>query len=162
LPHRNVCWISERHNVLNRNAQGLLHKDGGAAVAYPDGWEIYALNGIRMSREHVMTPSEHLDPKKVLAESNVEIRRELIRKIGLERFLEVCPHKQMDTQGNYALLSIELTPELRDTRWLKMLNPSIGVWHVEAVAPECSTVQQAINWRASQKDGLNWEPEVLT
>jgi len=161
LPHKKMCWVSERHNILNRDSQGRLHKDGGAALAYPDAWEIYALNGVRMMREHVMTPAEKLDPKKVLAESNVEVRRELIRKIGMERFMDVCPHKRLNLQGNYELFSIELTPELKDTRWLKMLNPSIGVWHVEAVAPECSTVQQAINWRAGQKE-TNWEPETLT
>jgi len=49
-----------------------------------------------------------------------------------------------------------------DARFLKMLNPSVGVWHLEGVERECSTVEQAINWRAgSLKVGV-WQPEILT
>jgi hypothetical protein len=150
LPHKYTCWVSERHNVLNRNSQGRLHKDGGAALAYPDGWSIYALNGISMKEFYVMTPAERLDPKTVLSESNVEIRRELIKKIGMERFLAVCPHKVLQKRGDYELLSIPLSDEIKDSRWLKMINPSIGVWHVESVAPECDTVEKSLNWRNQQ------------
>jgi hypothetical protein len=164
LPHQKICWISERHNVLHRNEHGQLHKDGSAALAYPDGWSIFALNGIRMKECYVTTPALELDPKIVLAEQNVQIRRELIRKIGMERFLAVCPHKVIETKGNYQLLSIPLSEEIKDARFLKMVNPSVGCWHVEAVAPECDTVQQAINWRASKllQPGEDWKPAVLT
>jgi hypothetical protein len=160
MPHKNICWISERHNILNRNGAGRLHKDGGPALAYPDGWSIYALNGVRMKPEHVLTVAEKLDPKIVLAESNVEIRRELIKKIGMERFLEVCPHKVLEKKGSYELLSIPLSDEVKDSRWLKMVNPSVGCFHVEAVSPECATVQQSINWRCNQT--TDWNAEILT
>ena len=39
-----------------------------------------------------------------------------------------------------------------------MLNPSIGIWHVEGVAPACLTVEQALNWRNQTAD----KPEVMT
>ena len=148
LPHESICWISERHNVLNRNALGQLHKDGGPALSYPDGWCIYALNGVRMSREYVETPAERIDPSTVFDEKNAEIRRELIRKIGVERFLTKTPHTVLETKGSYQLLSVELSEQVTDARYLKMLNPSVGAWHVEGVHPSCSTVKQAINWRA--------------
>ena len=162
LPHEHLCWISERHNVLNRNALGQLHKNGGPALAYPDGWCIYALNGVRMSREYVETPAERIDPATVFAEKNSEIRRELIRKIGVERFLSKAPHKVLETKGSYQLLSVELSEEIKDARYLKMLNPSVGAWHVEAVHPTCNTVQESVNWRASQKTDQEWSPAVLT
>jgi hypothetical protein len=161
LPHQNLCWVSERHATLHRNDQGKLHKDGSAALAYPDGFEIYALNGVRMKKCYVTTPAENLDPKIVLAETNVEVRRELIRKLGMERFLSVCEHKSVDRSGNYELLSIPLSKEIPDSRWLKMINPSVGCFHVEAVAPECKTVQQAVNWRAGNIK-VDWAPEILT
>jgi len=161
LPHKNLCWVSERHTVLHRNTQGRLHKDGSAALEYPDGFSIFALNGVRMKPCYVTTAAEQIDPKVVLAETNVEVRRELIRKIGMERFLSVVPHKRLEIRGNYELLSIPLSNEIQDSRWLKMVNPSVGCFHVEAVAPECSTVQQAINWRAGNIK-VDWAPEVLT
>ena len=162
LPHESICWISERHNVLNRNALGQLHKDGGPALAYPDGWCIYALNGVRMSREYVETPAERIDPSTVFDEKNAEIRRELIRKLGVERFLAKTPHTVLETKGSYQLLSVELSEQVTDARYLKMLNPSVGAWHVEAVHPSCSTVREAINWRASQKTDQEWSPALLT
>ena len=161
LPHEKICWISERPTVLRRNDDGRLHCESGMALAYPDGWGIYALNGIRMREEHIMTPAEKLNPGEILLEKNVEIRRELIRKIGIERFLQVCPHKMLHKSGNYELLSLSLSAEISDARFLKMVNPSIGCYHVEAVAPECNTVQQAINWRAGNIN-QEWTPEVLT
>ena len=157
LPHQNLCWSCERHNVLHRNERGQLHKDGAMALAYPDGWGIYALNGVRMKPEHILTPGYDLDPKAVLKETNVDIRRELIRKMGVERM----PHKVLNKQGDYELWSVALTPEIKDARYLKMLNPSIGVWHVEGVDPSCKTVQEAINWRAGNIND-DWQPEVLT
>jgi arsenate reductase-like glutaredoxin family protein len=39
-----------------------------------------------------------------------------------------------------------------------MLNPSIGVYHIEGVHPECDTVEKALNWR-NQSEG---SPVILT
>src|SRR3972149_4206487 len=46
LPHENICWVSERHQILNRDNRGRLHCLTGPSVMYPDGWEIYAINGV--------------------------------------------------------------------------------------------------------------------
>ena len=131
------------------------------ALSYLDGWGIYALNGVRMKADYVLTPAEQLKPSVILAETNAEVRRELLRKVGIERFLSAAKHKVLNTQGNYSLLSIELSPAIRDARYLKMVNPSVGCWHVEGVAPECDTVQEAINWRAGNIN-KEWNPSVLT
>ena len=32
LPHQYTCWVSERHNILNRDGDGLLHSDDGPAL----------------------------------------------------------------------------------------------------------------------------------
>jgi hypothetical protein len=47
LPHQNICWVAERHNILARDYTGRLHCETGPACAYPDGWEIYARHGVR-------------------------------------------------------------------------------------------------------------------
>jgi hypothetical protein len=44
-PHAKVCWISERPSKLSLNDKGKLHCNDGPAVAYPDGWGIYATDG---------------------------------------------------------------------------------------------------------------------
>ena len=42
--------------------------------------------------------------------------------------------------------------------YLKMTNPSIGVFHVEGVHPDCTTVDQALEFR----NGTKVKPTVLT
>ena len=124
--------------------------------------ELYSLHGVRLPAHWVLTPAHAISPQSVLAEKNVDIRRELIRKIGIESMLTALPHKVLDTEGNYQLIRIDFPDGPQDTRYLKMLNPSINVYHLEGVERECNTVQEAKNWRAARFGKVNWKPEVLT
>ena len=162
LPHQHICWISERHHRLCRNTQGHLHSVDGPAVAYPDGWEIYALNGVRVPEALVMTKADDLDATRwcTTKESNAEIRREAVRKIGIERACQALKAKTIDKRGDYELIVFDIG-DGRKRPHLKMLNPSIGVYHIEGVAPHIKTVQQAINWRSGNEQ-IEWNPEVLT
>src|SRR6185436_10480475 len=90
-----LAFIGARPLTIARSGT-RLHRENGPAVEYPDGFALYALNGIRMKEAYVMTASEHLDPSTVLQETNADQRRELIRKIGIERMLSVLQHKSLD------------------------------------------------------------------
>jgi len=135
----------------------LLHNDKGASVRYADGFSVYSLNGVRVTRELVETPAEKLDPQLVVKETNAEVRREIVRKIGVERLVQKLGAKTLDKKGSYELLNIDLG-ENRFRPYLKMLNPSVGTYHIEGVAPECRTIEQALNWRNQTTE----TPEVLT
>jgi hypothetical protein len=115
------------------------------------------LNGVKVTEEIVMTPSAALDPHLLLKEKNAEVRREIVRKVGIDRVVIDLGAKVADRQGDYELLLLDLGDK-RNRPYLKMLNPSIGTWHVEGVHPDCATVEQALNWR-NQTDV---KPEVLT
>jgi hypothetical protein len=155
----NLALVSEKPQFIHRNQRGQLHKDGGPALAYSDGFGVWALNGVRMKEKYITTPAERLNPVEVMKEANVDIRRELIRKVGIERMLSQMSHKSLDTKNNYTLLSIRLSDEVSDARYLKMINPSVGCFHLEGVGPQCKTVEQALNWR-----NQNWHTnaEILT
>lgn len=114
---------------------------------YPDGFSIWALNGVRMDQKWAETPAEKINPSEALAIKNAEVRREMIRKVGIDRMLSGLKHRILEKRDKYELLSIQLSDEVQDARYLKMINPSIGVFHVEGVAPECSTIEKALNWR---------------
>ena len=58
-----------------------------------------------MPKELVMTPASKLSLKKIMGEKNAEIRRELIRKVGIERVMDLMPHKLLDKRDNYELYS---------------------------------------------------------
>jgi hypothetical protein len=158
-----LFWITETEVIaLSRPIVQLkgeqLHSERGPAVRWPDGEEQYfVLNDAHVPREIVETPASKLDPQLILRERNAEVRRELVRKIGIDRVCRELQAECLDRRGNYELLLLDLQ-DGRLRPFLKMKNPSIGVYHIEGVAPECRTVAEALAWR-NQTD---LPPSVLT
>lgn len=146
------CFVSERPIKLCLNNADQLHKDGGPAIQYADGFSVWALNGVRVSAEIAETPAEKLDVTILLKERNAEIRREIIRKVGVEKVCLKLGAKCIDKQGNYELLLLPLNDKAILRPYLKMINPSIGVYHIEGVHPYCRTVADAIKWRNQTED----------
>lgn len=167
------CWVSDDTVVVCENPESIsmkdkrLHNETGPAIRYSDGFEVYSLNGVRMKKEYVLTPASELSVQTIMKEQNVDIRRELLRKVGLENFIKQTGAKLVDELTvkynnksiNYKLLDIDLGDSVT-ARVLKMDNPSIDAVHVEGVEETCNTVQEALAWRM----GLDTysEPEQLT
>jgi hypothetical protein len=158
-PFEDICVVTEKPSEINLK-DGRLHKDGGPALSYADGFSVWALNGVRVSQELAETPHHKLDPAIILHEKNAEVRREIVRKIGIERISEALNSEVIDAKDGYELVVIDLQDETKRRRpYLKMVNPSIeGVYHMEGVPPEIKTVDQALAWR----NGTDKSPIVLT
>jgi hypothetical protein len=155
--------VSQKPTTIKMRA-GRLHGDGTVALEYAGGMvKIYALNGVRVPEWLVMTRADRLDPRDLTKKEelkNVEVRREFVRKIGVERCLNTLGWKVLQKEGSYELGETVVGETPR--RYLKMLNPSIGIWHLEAVHPSCETVQQSINWRRYGDKSKSWLPIELT
>lgn len=157
--HEDVCAISDRPIRLRRNARGQLHSHDGMAVEYPDGWGVWAWNGMRVNEQIILRP-ETLTKEQIVQEVNAQVRQVMVERLGIERVCQMFDAKVLDRKDTYELLNLDLG-DGRRRPYLKMRNPSVGVWHVEGVHPDCKTVQQAINWRAGNEES-DWQPEVLT
>jgi hypothetical protein len=146
-PYENICFISSRPTEINKN--GIqLHADGKPALSFKDGYNLWYLNGVAVTEDIVMTPAEQLDPNLILTEKNVEVRREIVRKIGIERVIQKLGAEVLDTFENYQLLRLNKVEGMQNKPvYLKMKNPSIGVWHVEGVDSKCKTVKEALHFR---------------
>ena len=83
---QNVVILTERPNVLKRDERGRLHSADGPAIAYPDGWGVYAWHGVRVPKEVIENP-ETLTAAGILKVDNAEIRRVMIERMGQDRFL---------------------------------------------------------------------------
>jgi hypothetical protein len=94
LPHANICWVSERPCVLQRDERGRLHSVNGPAVEYPDGWSIYAVHGVRVPGRLIMEPGS-ITAAEIEAEENAEIRRVMMDQLGWERYLRESGAKQL-------------------------------------------------------------------
>jgi hypothetical protein len=158
FPLDELCIVCQPPTVIKKNSNGL-HCSDGPALSYNGDNEIYALNGVSMPKEYVLTSAENITAEMVMKETNVEIRRELLRKVGIERLLNDLPHKVLDTVGNYELYSLDLSDELKNCRYLKMTNPSVGVFHLEGVEPSINTVKEALKWR---NNNMFVDAEILT
>ena len=156
LPHEQICWVCPKHNLLHMQ-DNRLHRVGGPALQYPDGWSIWALNGVCVPRWLAETPEGQLDPRRLLKIENAEVRREFVRRVGIERICYTLGAVVLDKQGDYELLVLDIQ-DGRRRPYLKMLNPSIGTWHVEGVHPSCKTVAEALAWR----NGTPASPAILT
>ena len=94
----------------------------------------------------------------ILRTTNAEVRREIVRKIGIERACQQLAAKVVDRQGElYELLLLDLGDKRRRP-YLKMRNPSLGVYHLEGVHPTCKTVEEALRWRNNSAA----QPVILT
>ena len=136
------------------------HGDGRPSIEYRDGTKLYHLHGVEVDEHLVMTPARDLNANMIATISNAEVRREFVRKIGIERLVQELDHEVLDTQDTYSLLLLNIGTE-RDVMmrpYLRMENPSLAVWHVEGVHPDCKTVDDALAFR----NGTKLKPTTLT
>ena len=159
-PLMDICFISDKPEMIKMK-NGKLHNDNGPVLRYRDGWSLWRLNGVKVNKELVETKTEDLDCKLVLTEKNAEVRREIIRKIGIERVIRDLQAKTIEKSedGMYELLNLDII-DGRYRPYLKMLNPSISTWHIEGIHPDCKTIEQALAWRNGE-DKYE-KPEILT
>ena len=154
----NIVFYSEKPITLKFNANNQLHNENGMAVEYADGWGCYSLNGVSVPEWLVTEKWNKIDPMKFAEIENAEIRREFVRKVGIERIVQKCGCEILDKHGDYELILVDLKGTTGKYPYLKMKNPSIGIWHLECVPQEIKTVEGALSWR----NQTTLQPEQLT
>jgi hypothetical protein len=107
-----------------------------------------------------------IDPARVTEIRNAEVRREFVRKLGLDRIYHALGGSLVHSKTvelatpyddrwpcEYRLMELSFSGEVR-RRVLEMPNPSLpGVKHVEYVPMGCETVEQAMNFRLDRMEG---------
>jgi hypothetical protein len=106
-PYDGICFLTERPAELHRDNRGRLHHESSMAIRYPDGWGLYAWNGILVP-EDVIVLDEPITIDRVNAEPNAEIRRVLIERIGLDNFLRAgnCIKLHNDETGTLYRMNV--------------------------------------------------------
>jgi hypothetical protein len=85
-PFKNAVILTERPSVLNLDNEGNLHCENGPALSYPDGFSVYAVNGVRLPDYVIMNP-EKITVQDIDSEENTEIRRVKINQYGQAKYL---------------------------------------------------------------------------
>lgn len=143
---RGCAIICSTPSTVHRDARGRLHRLGGPAVEWHDGYRNYAIAGVRMDSEAelVEDPSK-ITLERILGERNAELRKNLVlaldpdRNRAYERFVEMAGattvHQDVDARGGHRrLLAISAG---QDQTWclLEVTCPSKGDRHYLMVPP---------------------------
>jgi hypothetical protein len=82
-----VAIVTSAPYRLNRDSENRLHCEHGPALAYPDGWAIWAIHGVRVA-EKVITAPLTLGVGEIAYEPNLAVRRVMLERFGYERFIQ--------------------------------------------------------------------------
>ncbi|MFD9422942.1 MULTISPECIES: DUF6745 domain-containing protein [unclassified Streptomyces] len=85
-PYEHAVVISERPEVLHRDEAGRLDHGEGPALAYADGFALYAWRGMPVPAAFLAELAT-LTPQRIRAEENAELRRVMLEYYGYDRYL---------------------------------------------------------------------------
>ena len=86
-PYQDLCILTERPISIKRDNRGRLHNEKGMVVKYSDGWGFYAWHGVIVP-EDVIILREPITLERIAEERNIEVRRVLIERFGLDEYLK--------------------------------------------------------------------------
>jgi hypothetical protein len=150
-PLEKFCVISERQTSLHME-EGRLHCDDGPATAYADGFEVYAIHGVRVPKNVVMAP-EKQTLEEIEADGNAESKRVRIERFGWERYLKDSGAAVVDQRHNDRDAQDEVLYRLRDgTQRFAFVDPSTGRRYALGVPREIQNCEQAQMWMSHLLD----------
>jgi hypothetical protein len=85
-PFAGAVVLTERPSHIARDEQHRLHDEKRAAIEYRDGFGVYAWHGVRVP-PYVITHPENITTELIDAEQNAEVRRVMLERFGLARYV---------------------------------------------------------------------------
>jgi hypothetical protein len=145
-PTEEYCFISDRAKELHRDEEFRLHNPDGAAMLFRDGWGVYSIHGILVPDDIIEEP-EKITWQRVVAESNAEVRRLMMDKMGKERLLRESEAKEVDRDRFGTLYRIEVKDD-EPIQLLHVLNSTPNPDgsqkpYVLRVSPDVKTAHEA-------------------
>lgn len=140
-----IVFEMESNDALGRDGGGEPHCENGPWVAYQDGWEQYAINGVVVPKNVVMEP-ETQTIEEIRAEENEEVRRIRIDRYGWSKYLLETGAEPLDIveHDKGRLKYMEALFRSSDgSVVLCTYDPSTGRPYALEVSPDCTTCYQA-------------------
>ncbi|HZX39102.1 MAG TPA: hypothetical protein VFF37_12325 [Streptomyces sp.] len=85
-PYEKIVVICERPVELHRDEAGRLDRGDGPALAFPDGFALYAWRGMPVPADFLGELTS-LTPERIRSEENAELRRVMLEYYGYDRYL---------------------------------------------------------------------------
>lgn len=146
-PLKGIAVVSDRPTAVHLNASNELHRTGGPAISWPDGYSIYAVSGIEVPEYLAMRQFAAADIDK---EPNLETRRLMIDAYGAEPYLresgaQVVHFDRFGTlyrksvKGDEAIVMVEVVNSTPET------DGSFKKYFIR-VPPDMRTTREAVAW----------------
>ena len=163
-PFEGGVVLTEKPTSIKLDERMRLHSVEGPAVTYTDDYAVYCYHGIQVTKDVIMSP-ESITPERVDNETNAEMRRVLLERFGLERYLKsggaTMIHEdsfgklwRKNVKGDDPVVMVEVqnsTPEPDGTTKTYML----------PVPPDTLTAKGGVAWTFSLTEA-EYEPVVET
>jgi len=149
FPFENICLVCDRPLHISFDSANELHAEGEPAIAFADGYSLYFHHGVKLPEKYGKVRPDLWQAEWLLSESNAELRRVLIERIGYDRICQQLQAVKLDTWQEYTLLKID-NADVEPIYLLKMTCPSTGHIHALRVPPDVRSALEAIRW-------VNWD-----
>jgi hypothetical protein len=112
----------------------------------------------------VVVKPEWITAKHVLSEENVEVRRVMIERMGMERFLLEAGASEIHKHDMGDLFSIDLPKDDPEgvLRAVRVTDPSTGRIYFLRVPPTISRADDAVAWTFGFETAKQYRPVVET
>lgn len=85
-PFVEIVFVCKPPLKVETNEDGRLHSTEGPAIPYGDGYCIYSINGVTVNEKTAIAP-ETLTVEEIESEINLEVRRVMLERFGIGRYL---------------------------------------------------------------------------
>ncbi|MCT4353304.1 hypothetical protein M5362_09190 [Streptomyces sp. Je 1-79] len=163
-PYEKVAVVCERPVELHRDEAGRLDRGDGPALAFRDGFALYAWRGMAVEEEF-LAGLGGLTPERIRAEENAELRRVMLEYYGYERYLDESGARPVDRDETGVLWRIELADD-EDVVMVEVVNATPepdGTFRTYwlRVPPGTATAREGVAWTFGF-DAAAYEPVVQT
>jgi hypothetical protein len=157
-----VAIVTSAPSVLERDPENRLHCEHGPALAYSDGWAIWAIHGVCVP-ERLVTNPRSLSVAEIVHEPDLAIRRAMLERLGYERFVRKAGLKpvQADRFGRLYRLDPRWTEPIALVEVLNGTPEPNGSCrrYFLCVPPTVRTAHEAVAW-TFQLEPREYRPNV--
>jgi hypothetical protein len=160
MPYDGVCFLCKRPIELHIDDANRLHSEDGMSVKYRDGYGQFNIHGVVVPQWIIERP-DTIDAAKIAAEQNAEIKRIMIDRMGVSRYLQETGAKTIDmdmvevVKGSGDFMPRALMRDKDGRQFLVGTDGSTERCYYMQVSREsltCATAHQSINGGLKDED----------
>lgn len=163
-PYESTCFVSDRPTEIHLDTRERLHNLRGLAMAFSDGWSLYAIHGSFVSELLVMHPDE-VGLEDLPLDESLEVLHATIEMLGHEGFLAAAKAQLVQEDDFGRLYRIQF----HDCEPLLMVEVANATpdpdgtarRHLLRVPPETESAHEGVAWSFGRRVG-DYGPVVQT